>query len=470
MRVSLLNPYSSSGTLLTDSVLARECGIVSKGDFPHPPIGLAYIATVIRNSGWEVQIIDGNVQCKTKKEFFEKIDDFQPDLIFLQVPTPGYGTCVNLTKDFHNSFKAKIIWLGPHVTALPERALEDGADLVIRGEPELTVRELIENKFKPSKKIKGISFKENGVVINTPNREPIENLDELSFPSRDLLDLDKYILPYGTREAKYTPIISARGCPFRCFFCTSQIFYNHFLRMRSTENIMKEVEEVVNKYGIKHLSFWDDTFTANKKRVIEICDEIIKRKLDITWFCFGRVDTVDKEVLAKMKAAGCYQIQFGAESGDPEILKKINKGITVEQIRNAVKLTQEAGIEAAAFFIFGFPWETKETITRTIEFIKEIKPDYVNCSVATPYPGTEYFNMVFGNARIDDWSEFDTYHIVSCPPALEPEDITKTFKQVYRQFYFNPALILREMKKIRNFGMFKKKVSTFFTLIRMYGK
>jgi radical SAM superfamily enzyme YgiQ (UPF0313 family) len=243
--------------------------------------------------------------------------------------------------------------------------------------------------------------------MNGP-RPLIQNLDALPFPARDLLPMDKYIpLPNQYKRKPVANLMALRGCPYQCTFCSANAVFGCSLRMRSAQRVYDEIKQLVDTYGIREISFWDDTLTVNKKWLHELCDLIISNHLDITWSCYARVNTVDLDLLKKMKKAGCWNIFYGIESGNQELLDRIKKGITLDQIRNAVKLTKKAGIEVRGSFMIALPGETPEMAHKTIDFAIELDPDYAQFSITTPYPGTELFEQAKQYGELSgDFSKF----------------------------------------------------------------
>lgn len=295
----------------------------------------------------------------------------------------------------------KVILGGPAATTIPEYVLSnEHIDYLVYGEGEETAVDLVEHilnnniSMEALKRVKGIMFKHEGEVIKTSERLLIEDLDELPFPDREsMFCLDE---KHSMQKVNLNgDVLTSRGCPYLCKFCACYaVWGTRTPRIRSVENIMQEVEYIVTTYRQKFFIFWDDLFTVDKKRVIEFCDELIKRKLNIKWICLARLNTLDREMLDIMKKAGCIQIQVGIESGNERMLKFIGKNLTLSVINEKIQIIRDAGIKWLAFFIIGFPSETKDEINQTLNYIKNINPSLVGISIFSPYPGSEFFTYL----------------------------------------------------------------------------
>jgi len=290
---------------------------------------------------------------------------------------------------------------GPAATTMPEYILgNEHVDFLVYGEGEESMAELTEHIFNNNtspeslKRVKGIIFKHEGKVIKTPSRSLIQDLNELPFPDREsMFELDEN----NQIRKVYSngDILTSRGCPYLCKFCACYtIWGTRTPRTRSVENIMLEVEHIVKTYGQKSFIFWDDLFTANKKRVIYFCEELIKRDLSIKWVCLARLNNLDREMLDIMKKAGCTQIQVGIESGSERILKFIGKNLSISVINKKAQLINDAAINWLAFIIIGFPTETKEEIEQTLNYIEKIRPSTIGVSIFSPYPGTDFYTFL----------------------------------------------------------------------------
>jgi radical SAM superfamily enzyme YgiQ (UPF0313 family) len=354
--------------------------------------------------------------------------------------------------------KAHFTVIGNHATSLPDEVLTSSSlDSVIRREPELTAQDLVDavEKGRDLLKVLGISFKQSdGNIVHNEDRPFNENLDDLPFAARHLLDNAKYTLPVINEP--YTLIITSRGCPHSCIYCTAYQYYGKKLRLRSAENVVDEMQECFEKHNLRNFTMWSDTFNQNRKFVMEVCAELKKRGLEkkIRWMANSRVDHVDPEVLREMRSSGCIGVSYGVESGVEEILKNMKKGATAEQARVAVRQTKEAGIEVLTHIIFGLPGETMETIKETIKYVKELDPDYAQFYCAIPFPKTELEEMGKKNGWIttDDYAKYELNQPILHLPTLSVEQLQEARNMAYRQFYLRPAYIFKRLRKIKSFG------------------
>jgi radical SAM superfamily enzyme YgiQ (UPF0313 family) len=335
------------------------------------PIGLAYLMAVAKSFG-KVFVIDENVgDCAE-----EKIMKMKPDFLCITSTTPSFSRAIEIVKFAKENTSAKVIFGGTHATFKPEDALAYG-DIVVRGEGEETIKEILEGKNLHS--IDGISFKEGEKIIHNKDRELIENLDALPFPAYELFDLKKY---------EMLSIITSRGCTYNCAYCCATHFWKCKVRFRSVENVLAELE-LISKLGFKKLKIHDSTFTLDKERAKRICKGIIERKLDFSWSCETRADFLDEELLKLMKRAGCSLICMGLDSASEEVLRKNKRFVNLELTKKIFKLAKEIGIRTRAYVVFGLEGETEESVKETLKFLHEIKPDQIMLSLATAYPGTE---------------------------------------------------------------------------------
>lgn len=377
-------------------------------------LGLGYIASVLKNNGHHVRIYNADYlnekNYANQIEIFENygnyknvlrdlqqpiwleirnvINDFSPDVVGITALTGTYKSAENIAKivkDLNSNIT--VLVGGVHPTLLPDETIKNECfDYVVRGEGEQTFLELVNGKKKED--ISGLTYRDNkGNIVHNPSREFIEDLDELPFPARELYLNEVEGMDYGY-------IMTARGCPFECTYCASKKIWNRKTRFRSEKNVIDEIKHVYTTFGVRSFYFIDDTFTLNQSRAKRICQMIIDNGLDIDWICDTRVDTLDGDLLQLMKKAGCTRVKIGVESGSERILKKIKKRITKDQIRRAVSLIKEAGIDFTIYLMIGFPTETDSEALETIEFARELDPKYYSLSILAPYPGTEVYDDV----------------------------------------------------------------------------
>ncbi|MEM1659073.1 MAG: radical SAM protein [Candidatus Jordarchaeales archaeon] len=404
---------------------------------PTIPLGLTYIAAVIEKNGFEVEVLDLLVSMYSDDKVTRKVEEYKPEVVGVNSVTMNYPIASKILK-LVKKVNEDIITVigGPHVTFSDVRTLEESPwiDVVVRGEGEYTMLDIV--KGRDFKDIDGITYREDGEIVRNRDRKLIENLDELPFPARHLLPLSKYIAYHSGCS-----LITGRGCPHRCIFCVGSKMMGRRVRLRNPKLVVDEIEEVLG-YGFNEIVFEDDTFTLNHKHAFAICDEIISRGLKFKWCANARVDTVTRELLEKMKEAGCHFIMFGTESGNQDILDKCKKRITVEEIREAVKMTKELGIGVLSSFILGLPGETKETIAQTMKFAEELGPFY-GFHLLAPFPGTEVRERANELGIIiltDNWLKYDANRAVAHTQAVSAEYLNKVVRE------FNKA-IMQELKK-----------------------
>ncbi|MEM2136135.1 MAG: radical SAM protein [Candidatus Jordarchaeaceae archaeon] len=394
-------------------------------EWPTLPLGLTYLAAVLQKNGYEVQILDMLVSRFSLKKIREKILEFKPDICGAGPVTMNYPTALRALK-LCKEMGALTVIGGPHVTFYDREALLEAPylDIVVRGEGEYTLLDIV--KGRDLKDIDGITFREDGQIVRNPDRKFIENLDELPFPARTLTPISKY------RAFKAgCDMITGRGCPYNCTFCVGHKMGGRKPRFRDIKLCVDEFEEIVYDYGFKRINIVDDLLTINHKRIFAFCDEIISRGIKVPWTAFSRVDTVTKELLSKMKEAGCVLILFGVESGNQKILDLAKKRLTLEKIRRGVSLTKEVGIDVLSSFIMGLPGETKETIRESLEFGKSLG-NWYGFHVLSPYPGTEVrerANELGLRILHNDWFRYDANQAVSETKDVSAEYINKVIKE-----------------------------------------
>lgn len=425
-----------------------------------PPLGLAYLAAVLEQNNFDVTIIDCPACRMDHKKLKEELSSMQPALVGIASMTPTIPSALESARVAKEACPdTKVVMGGPHATFADTEILteEPAVDVIVRGEGEETLLELAQNlpELRNLSKIRGITFKHDGEIVKTPNRPFIQNLDALPHPSYKSLPIERYRIC----GKKFLPLMSSRGCPFQCSFCVASQMFGAKFRARSPKNVVDEMEWLISTYGAEGISFHDDALTLDKKRIFDICDEIISRKLKIAWGCQTRVDQVSKEVLAKMRRAGCNEVSFGVESGCQRILDAVKKKVSIEQSARAVRIAKEEGLFVAVSTIIGYPGETRESLKQTLDFIHTLEPDDVWLCLATPYPGTELRALIerMGWKMVTDWTLYNTMNPIFENPDLPSEEISRMRKQFYDKFY-SPRYVLRQMVKGYVKGNFYSKI------------
>jgi len=420
------------------------------------PINLGYIAAALIKNNHEVKMIDFNIINQKKLHYF--ISKYHPDLIGLTTMTSSIYNVKGIISKIKRINKKIITVLGGiHASALPIQTMKEIKDLdyLVLGEGERTIVDLI--KHITSKKrldnVEGIVFRKKGKIIKNRPRALIENIDTIPFPARDLLPMESYSKRhvskgFSRKDMKIIEIITSRGCPNNCIFCASRINYGSRLRFRSYENIVNEIKECIEKYGITHISIEDDTFTINKNLVMKLCQFFNNKNL--TWNCNTRVNTVDYDLLKIMAKSGCKKISFGVESGNAKILKKIKKGITLPQVIKAVKNAKKAGIRhvECTFMIGSHIDETLDQVYATFKLIYKLMPDIIMVSIMCPYPGTEIYKMMVDKKYLEknpDWSQFSFYGDLKRYKRITHLTSKQMFRlqhKILKEYYSSPKYIL----------------------------
>ena len=422
-----------------------------------PPLGIASIASYIRAKGKSVRIIDCNIECSSVESFaqFFKSNITQEysevDIIGITVLTCTVNKAYEIAEICKGYYPhSKIVFGGAHATFVFNEVIRNqSVDIIVCGEGEITLNEILDNI--PLEKVKGIVYKNNNSIIQNLGRERILNLDEIPMPAYDLLPILRYRPAKGAyRRLPAMSMLTSRGCPGRCTFC-SKVLGNRIV-FKSAKGIYEEILYLIKNYGIKEILFYDDTFTVNRKNIIELCDMLIKNKVDISWTCFARVDFVDYEMLGKMKRAGCHQIMYGVENIDEGVLKNINKKINLQQVINAVKWTKKAKIECRLAFMVGNPGDTKEIVQENIKFVNRLNPDLAIFNVATPFPGTEMFNWARERNLIltYNWDDYTLAKPVMRLENLTEVEIKELYRLMYRSFYMRLSYMFGKLLKIRS--------------------
>jgi len=448
MRIVLVQPPIS-----TEIELYSTAGIVA------PPMGLAYLAAILEKYGYNVEILDASVLGLNHEQVLVELERRKPDLVGITATTAMINSALEVAKNVKKNLPETFVVLGgAHVTFAYQTVMKENpyVDVACIGEGEYTLLELVQTleKEKNIENVKGIVFRRDGNLIKTQPRPFIENLDELPFPARHLLPMDKY-KAFGKNMILGT-ILTSRGCPFNCIFCSSSLLFGKKFRARSPKNVVDEIEQFQETYKTNSIEFVDDTFTFDKKRAEAICKEIMDRGLDTQWVCSCRVDLIDKELMKVLKKAGCRMIYFGVESGVQRVVNLIRKGIKLEQAEKVMRWAKEVGIETVASFVIGIPGETWEEALQTIKFAKKLDPDYAQFSIATPFPGTELYQIAKNNGLLltEDWSKYTVLKPVMKTKELSVEQLQKLIRKAYFSFYLRPKVILRYLLK----GHFKELV------------
>lgn len=432
----------------------------------YPPLGLLYVAAYAKeHTDHQIGVLDTHLEQMDFKGLEEEVKKRKPDVVGIQTMTFTLIDVIETARAVKRAGKDIHINLGgPHVNIYPEESIQiPEVDSLTLGEGEVVFTDLISALAAGDDlgKISGLVFKKDGEIVDTGTRDFIEDLDALPFPARELTLYQKYYSILAKRSP-ITTMISSRGCPYRCLFCDRPHLGKKF-RSRSAKNVVDEMEECV-KIGISELFFYDDTFTFDRQRTLDICEEILKRGLEIGWDVRTRIDRVDEKMLEMLKKAGCERIHYGVEAGTSEILKVLRKDIKLDRAIEIFKKTRQIGITTLAYFMIGSPTETREQILETFEFAKRLNPDYLHLSVTTPFPATALYRLGLeqGVLKEDYWKKFAVDPRPDFVPELWEEklnrdELIELLDRGYRDFYLRPSYIIKGLTQVRSVEEFKKK-------------
>jgi anaerobic magnesium-protoporphyrin IX monomethyl ester cyclase len=469
MKILLINPptFNKIQTPVPDVVN----GIIGY----YPPLGLLYIAGYLRShSDFQVRVLDAQVEEMDYGQIAKAIAAERPDIVGIQTMTHVLVDAIKTAEVVKKAVPDCHVCLGGnHTEIYPlETVRLPNVDSVVIGDGEIKFLELcraIADK-KSLAGIPGIVAKENGEIIDNGPGSHIEDINALDFPARDLVPIKKYqsIMDPGKT---FTTLISSRGCPNQCAFCSE---VGTKFRWRNAKNIADEIEEC-QSMDINVFFFFDDTFNAHPRHAIDVCREIIDRKLNIEFDVRARVNNVSEEFLVALKNAGCRRIQFGVESGCEKILKELNKNITLDQIDQAFSLAKKHGFATYADFMIGNPKEGKEELMETLNFAKKIDPDYAQYSVFTPYPNTALYRRGIEEGLFDDfWLKYAKHPTKEFLPRLWEENFTKEELNnwvaiAYKDFYMRPKYIIKNLFKTKSFRDLWTKARAAFKLFFIKG-
>jgi len=440
---------------------------------PNFPLGLGYIAAVLEKKGHSVEIYDaewnvdwGHARPSLKypltylaKNWYKYFNALQnpehevwhevegifrerdPQVIGITCRALDLPSAQILARIAKNINKEIVVVLGgPGATTCTEMVLQDeNIDFAVRGEGEITMAELLKAFQTPKPdfhSIDGLSFRESGRIVNNKNRALIEDISTLPYPARHLLlYADK--LPRERYKVMQGELVTSRGCPYLCTFCANySVWGSRKSRMRKAEDVVEEILHQKDTYEVQTFVFWDDLFTTNRERAVKICNLLLEKKANVNWICLARADTIDNELVSLMKQAGCIQVQVGIESGSDRILKKMRKGITVEQIKEAAELLNRNDMFWYAFLLIGIPGETREEMEASMRLIPELKPSIAELSVFAPYPGSPLHEELKAGSLLkeQDYLHADFLNVDYCyTGSMSPREFRKLALKYIKQ-------------------------------------
>ena len=418
---------------------------------PLPPTDMLYLASISRKYGYEPAVKDYSFFNETIENFKQDIMSIRPRYLVVNAATPTLETDLEVLKVAKEILADEVVTIakGAHFNFLAREVMQthDYIDIAICGESEPAFAELLEGRAPCD--IEGLCFREEFEIIQTKKRAYNDNLDELPYPARDLIDNSLYTRPDNGKMQAVIKV--SRGCPYHCFFCLATPLNGSIVRKRSPKNIVGEIRECVEKYGIKNFIFWSDIFNLDKEWTRELCQEIINSKLKITFSTNTRADSADIETAKLMKKAGCSLVSIGVESGSQDMLNKIGKKITLEQVKKTVKTFKKLGIQIYAYYVIGLPWETRDTVLETLEFAKSLNTEYVSFYTAAALVGTKFYDYVEENRLGMLNYERPYYYPCVKTHFLSVDELFELHKKLVRSYYLRPSYILKMLLSIRSF-------------------
>jgi len=447
---------------------------------PRPSVAMATLAACCLERGQDVKLLDlslAQFEGKVPGEVMTDIlNSYKPDFVCFSFTTPLFDECCEYAKFVREKLpNATLVAGGVHPTIYPEEVLKKSeSDIAVMAEGDFILPQIIEanNDITKLEKIEGIAFKDKkGKIIKTPRGRGVENMDDLPLPAWNLLPVKKYTMPkIMTKKNPVGSMETSRGCLAGCTYCNKSVFGRKWSG-KSAKRVVDELE-YMKKCGFNEVHVYADMFTTDLDRAKDICDLIIKRGLKISWKldCGIRIDSVEPELYKKLKAAGCYGVGYGLESGSQKILDKIHKGLNIKEAHNAIKWANEAGIETVGFFMFGLPGETVETMEETIKLATQLKLDYAKVTLATPFPGTALYAELQAKGRIksQEWSayNFHTPSKVYDHDNLDWDVMQEYYEKFYKKYYFRPSYLIRRLvRDIKTGNLFSDMYYAFKTFI-----
>jgi radical SAM superfamily enzyme YgiQ (UPF0313 family) len=434
-----------------------------------PPLSMSWVAAIAEKAGHEVILIDARTLRLSQQETLEILCDFKPDILGFMMTTYMFPETLDWIRFMKRTLNVPVMVGGYNLRVYPKESISHPEiDFGVVEHAYFTVPALLEElgKKEPNfENVPGLAYKKNGEIIVTPHPQKIV-FDDFPNPARHLLPNELYA-EFPTERRNFTVMVTSLGCPYGCGFCEAgRTPYNP----RSPETVIREIQECYEKYGVREIDIFDYEFTGDKKRVSEICRLILEKKFDILWACRSRIDTVDRELLAEMHAAGCRRIYFGIESGVESILQCVHKGITLQKVEQTIKDCKEIGIKTLGFFLVGAPGETYDTFRQTLAFAKKLDLDYVQFSKCLAKPLTPLWKEMVATEGRDYWKDWilglETDRPLPRPwTVLSNEEIDRLARNAYISYHGHFGRLWKAILQVKSWKELKRKSGAFWDML-----
>jgi len=446
-RVLLFNPPLVNGVAFTRQGRCQEREEVL--GTTKPPYSLALLAALLRQRGVEFRFVDQTAERLSTERLIGQLqrEGFSPTLLVFCSSTPTLDADAIEAHKLKLAFGVPLVCFGPQASAAPQASMERAPDVdaMIVGEPEDAVLELVGlESFDHADRVASLTIRKGGTIVAHRSLGAYAGFATMPCPAWDLLPLERYRLPL--ENTRYLIVETSRGCPYSCDFCVAPVIQGHKFRERDAVALVDEIEDGRKRFGIDHFYLWGDTVTLNAKSFSRFCDELIARKLNVRWFGNGRADNLTSpEFVAKLRQSGCWMLSLGIESESDDVRRDMMKKLEREKIRQAIQNLRTAGIKSFAFFIFGYPGDTPESIERTAAYAREIDPDFANFYPAVPYPGTEMYEKCRRDGMLvsDDWSKMEYSYYLLKGNGLDEAVVMNAIRTATRQFFVRPSWMAR---------------------------
>lgn len=432
--------------------VSERYGVFAGAGSTEPSFGLLCLAATARREGADVAVVEASAFNLTPEAALRQVLAFRPDVAGFTATTSEIMQAADLARGVKAALPAVLTMVGGcHATAIPEETLQtfQAFDMAVLGEGEETLCEVLRlvSRGERCPAVAGTAVRDGNAVRRMEARPLIHELDSLPLPAWDLLEgFPRAFHPSPGRIRRWpcASVVLTRGCPNQCVFCDRSVFGNR-CRAYTPAYAVDLVRDLHERHGVRELLIEDDTFVLSKERVREFCERLIGLRLGLSWSCLGRADRVEPGLLKLMRKAGCWHISYGVESGDQDILKAMHKRLDVDQIRQAVRWSREAGLRTKGFFIVGFPGETSESLGRTKALACSLELDDISVMQMTPFPGSELYEMAERHGSFDrDWRKMNVLNTVFVPHGFTREQLEAARADMIRSFYFRPRIIARQ--------------------------